>query len=104
MRLAARTDANHEAVMHAFRRLGCSVQSMHQIGKGFPDLLVSQCRHTDGTGWITYLVEVKDGAKSPSRRRLTDDEAEFHAHWRGRIFLVERVEDVAAVIRSAAME
>jgi hypothetical protein len=104
VRLASRTDANHEGVLHAFRRLGCTVVSTHQVGHGFPDLLVSQRRRTDGAGSITYLVEIKDGAKSPSKRKLTEDEAEFHAHWRGRIFTVLSVDDVPGVIRAAATE
>jgi hypothetical protein len=104
MRLAARTDANHEAVMLAFRRLGCTVVSTHQIGHGFPDLIVAQRRHTDAGGSITYTVEIKDGDKPPSARKLTPDEADFAAHWHGRIFLVTSVDDVPAVIRSAAME
>jgi hypothetical protein len=103
MRLAARTDGTHEAVMHAFRRLGCVVVSSHQMSHGFPDLIVSQRMRTGDGGGTTYLVEVKDGSKSPSRRKLTEDQEQFHASWLGRIFTVTSVDDVAAVIRAAAM-
>jgi hypothetical protein len=104
MRLAARTDSNGNDVINAFRKLGCGVVSAHRMGCGFPDLVVSQRSRTDGVGSITYLVEIKDGAKSPSRRKLTDDQVEFHAHWPGRIFTVLSVDDVPGVIRAAAME
>jgi len=104
VRLAARTDSNHEAVLTAFRRLGCTVVSTHAIGHGFPDLIVSQRSRTDGLGSVSYLVEIKDGTKSPSRRKLTPDEAEFHAHWRGKIYVVQSVDDVPGIIRGATME
>jgi len=104
MRRAARTDTNHETIMLAFRRLGCSVRSTHQLGSGFPDLIVAQKTRTDAHDSVTYLVEIKDGTKSPSRRKLTQDETEFHAQWRGRVYIVENLYDVAAVIRSAALE
>ncbi len=97
MRRAARTDENHSDVVDAFRRLGCSVLSLAGLGQGVPDLLISN-RHG------SYLVEVKDGEKPPSKRKLTDDQVEFHSHWRGQIYIVERLEDVAAVIIKAARD
>jgi hypothetical protein len=40
------------------------------------------------------LVEVKDSSKPPSARKLTPDEADFHAKWPGEIFVIESVDDV----------
>ena len=57
---ARKTDANHQAIAEAFKRCGCLVY--HEIGAW--DLTV--VKH----GRV-YLIEIKDGAKSPSRRRLT---------------------------------
>ena len=76
MRKRARTDSNQAAMATLLRRLGCSVVDTHTIGGGFPDLVV-------GIVGRTFLVEVKDGDKSPSRRRLTADEFDFHRDWRG---------------------
>jgi Holliday junction resolvase len=76
MRRAAKVDANQEQVVSALRAAGASVQSLAAIGKGCPDLLV-------GYQGYTMLMEVKDGAKPPSARRLTDDQVTWHGAWRG---------------------
>jgi len=41
-----------------------------------PDLLVGHRGHT-------FLIEVKDGAKSPSKRKLTEDQRDWHTAWQG---------------------
>ena len=76
--------------MRAFRKLGLSVADTSRLGGGFPDLAV---------GWsgVTALVEVKDGKKSPSRRKLTTDEEEFAKLWKGGVHLVESLDDVLIV-------
>jgi hypothetical protein len=73
---AARIDANHEQVVSALRAAGASVQSLAGVGKGVPDLLV-------GFQGKTLLMEVKDGRKTPSERRLTDDQIRWHGAWNG---------------------
>lgn len=73
---AARIDANHEQVVSALRAAGASVQSLAGVGKGVPDLLV-------GFQGKTLLMEVKDGKKTPSERRLTEDQLKWHGAWRG---------------------
>ena len=91
MRRAARTDDNHGAIVTALRKIGCSVLSLAPLGKGAPDLLV----------WIRgryYLLEVKDGAKAPSARKLTPDEEKFHATWGGDIAIVESIEDAIRTV------
>lgn len=73
---AARIDANHEQVVSALRAAGASVQSLAGVGKGVPDLLV-------GFQGKTLLMEIKDGRKTPSERRLTDDQIRWHGAWNG---------------------
>ena len=73
---AAKIDANHEQVVSALRAAGASVQSLAGVGKGVPDLLV-------GFQGKTLLMEVKDGRKTPSERRLTDDQVRWHGAWNG---------------------
>ena len=85
MRTAARIDANQPEIVLALRKLGASVQPIHTIGKGCPDLLV-------GFKGRNVLLEVKDGNKSPSARALTCDETEWIANWRGSVHVVESVE------------
>lgn len=76
MRRAAKVDANQPEIVAALRKLGCSVKPCHTVGEGFPDLAC-------GYRGQTYLVEIKDGAKPPSARRLTPDQVKFHDEWRG---------------------
>jgi Holliday junction resolvase len=73
---AAKIDANHEQVVSALRAAGASVQSLAGVGKGVPDLLV-------GFQGKTLLMEVKDGKKTPSERRLTEDQVRWHGAWNG---------------------
>jgi hypothetical protein len=81
MRRAARVDANQAEIVKALRKIGATVQPLHAVGKGCPDLLV---------GWRqgNYLFEVKDGAKPPSARALTPDEQDWIAGWRGPVVVV----------------
>ena len=81
MRRAARVDSNQAAIVAAFRDLGCSVFPLHQVGRGFPDLVV-------GCNGLNLLIEVKDGSKFPSERRLTADEQRFIEAWSGQIYIV----------------
>ena len=86
MRRAARTDGNHAEVVKALRAIGASVADTSGVGAGFPDLVVGY----RGRNW---LVEVKDGRKSPSRRALTPDQVEFVATWRGHWVKVESAQE-----------
>lgn len=76
MRYRPRVDATQADIVRALRAYGCSVQSLAGVGAGCPDLLV-------GLHGRTHLVEVKDGAKSRSRRQLTPDEQTWIETWRG---------------------
>jgi hypothetical protein len=92
MRRAARTDANQAAIIAALTELG-AVVCPTPLGNGFPDLLVAY-------GGVWTLLEVKDGDKSPSRRRLRDAQIKWwdrYAH-AGPVALVESVEQALAVI------
>lgn len=91
MRRAAKIDTNQPAIVQAFRDAGCSVQPCHTVGAGFPDLVV-------GYKGFTFLVEVKDGAKPPSARRLTSDQVIWHANWLGTVHIAEAVADVEPII------
>ena len=72
-----RTDGNQQAIIDALRAEGASVQSLASVGAGVPDLLV-------GAKGRTYLVEVKDGEKCPSHRKLTPDQKRWILKWKGK--------------------
>jgi hypothetical protein len=45
-----------------------------------------------------YLIELKDPAQPPSKRRLTPDEKKFHAQWSGQIGVAETFEDCLIIL------
>lgn len=78
MRRAARTDQNHADIVKALRRCGYLVHDTSSAGSGFPDLVV-------GTPWGSIvLVEVKDGDRPPSERKLKPKQVKFHQMWAAR--------------------
>lgn len=74
MRRAAKVDANQDQIVSALRAAGVKVLSMAAMGKGVPDLL---CFFHERL----VMLEVKDGNKAPSARKLTDDQKAFHEEW-----------------------
>jgi Holliday junction resolvase len=91
--MAKRVDGNHAEIVEALRVYGCAVQSLAAVGHGVPDLLVAR-----NGRW--YVMEVKDGSKPPSARKLTPDEAAWHERF-GRhavVSVVETVEDALAAV------
>jgi hypothetical protein len=92
VRRAAAVDANQQGIIGALRKAGASVQPLHTVGQGCPDLLC-------GFRGQTHLIEIKDGAKSPSRRALTPDQMTWHALWWGRpVAVVKSIPEALAVI------
>lgn len=99
-RRAARVDTNQREIVAALRQMGASVQLLHTVGAGCPDILVGW--RGNGSGPVNLLVEIKDGAKPASARKLTPAEADFHAAWRGQVAIVETIEDAIALLQEAA--
>lgn len=89
-RRAARIDANQPAIIHALRKAGVSVEDLSGVGGGVPDLLC-------GVPEAVFLLEIKDGAKPPSDRKLTSDQVVWHARWRGPVHIVTSVDEALAV-------
>jgi Holliday junction resolvase len=67
-----RLDENHRKIVKMLRLSGATVQSLADVGKGCPDILV-------GRGGKNYLFEIKQSEKS----KLTPAEEEWHDRWRG---------------------
>ena len=81
-RRAARIDSNQSDIVEGLRQIGCSVLSLAAVGNGVPDLLVAR-------NGRTCLMEVKDGDKAPSARKLTPAQEKFKPEWKGEIHVVE---------------
>ena len=80
MRRANRIDANQNEIVDALRAAGAVVRIISQ-GEGIPDLLV-------GYNGFTILMEVKDGDKVPSKRKLTEAEQKFFDEWEGGLLVI----------------
>jgi hypothetical protein len=82
-----RVDSTQADIVLALRRIGASVQHLHTIGKGCPDLLV-------GYRGKNILIEVKsDGG------RVTEDESNWIWHWRGgKVHIVTTTEEAIAAV------
>lgn len=82
-----RVDDNQTKVVKALRQCGFSVAITSSIGKGFVDLVI-------GKNGVNLLVELKDGEKPPSARKLSEDEELFHAAWRGKVIIANNIDDI----------
>ena len=91
MRWNSKTDSNHVEVCDALRKAGLSVLSLHRVGEGAPDILVSSSTEM-------WLVEIKT-----DKGKLNDRQKRFHANWRGKPILVVKSaeEAIAAICRQS---
>ena len=100
MRRAARTDGNHKEVVGHFRSLGFVVHDISQL-KNCADLVVT------GYG-RTFYVEVKDGTKPESAKRLTGGELifmnEILRHNPDGYVIVKSLEDVNNLYKRFALD
>lgn len=91
MRRNARVDANQPEIVAALRAVGASVLHMHELGRGAPDLAC-------GYRGQNFFLEIKDGSKPPSARRLTPKEREWHQSWWGQVAVVNTPEEALEAI------
>jgi hypothetical protein len=95
MRRAARRDHGEGDIIKAMREAGAYVKVIND--EGLFDLLVSY-KGPSGRHHC-LMLEVKDGAKPPSARRLTDAEQKFHDEWPGdNLYIVNSVEEAIALL------
>jgi Holliday junction resolvase len=91
LRRAAKVDANQAEIVAALRAVGATVTPLHAVGQGCPDILA-------GYGGLNFLLEVKDGAKPPSARKLTPDQVSWHDTWRGQVAVASSVKEALKII------
>ena len=86
-----RVDDNQKQVVKALRHEGMTVQHLHAVGKGCPDLLV---------GWKgkNVLLEIKDGVKS---WKLTPDQIIWHHNWQGQVCVATSAENAVQEVKDA---
>ena len=81
-----RVDSNQASIVKALREVGASVQDLHEVGHGCPDIAV-------GFRGATYFLEVKNGAGA-----LTPDEERWHRTWLGQVAVVRNIDEALIVI------
>lgn len=86
MRRAARADANQREIVAALRQVGATVQHLHQVGHGCPDILV-------GYRSENYLLEIKRPGEL-----LTAREYCWRSNWRGVMHVVHSPEEALRAI------
>jgi len=90
--MAKKVDQNQKVIVAALRDVGCTVQLLHTVGRGCPDIIA-------GTHGVNYLIEIKNGELSPSRQKLTPDEQGWHNLWRGQVDVVNSIEQALNLVR-----
>lgn len=91
MRRAAKADRNQPEIVNALESAGATVQHLHTVGGGCPDIAV-------GYRGQNFLVEIKDGKAPPSARGLTDAQLLFHSIWRGQVAIAESIDDAFRIV------
>ena len=71
-----RVDTNQREIVSALRAVGCSVQLLHEAGRGVPDILVGFRR-------TNHLLEIKS-----EHGKLNPRQCEWHESWRGTVCVV----------------
>jgi len=94
MRRIPRKDANHSAIVKSLQATGALVYDTAGVGGGFPDLMVS-------FRGVIRLLEIKDGNKPKSARKLTKQEADFFLVWSEHVHIVnnetEALQSIGAI-------
>jgi hypothetical protein len=90
MRRAASIDSNQPSLVDWARKLGFSVTITSRLGEGFPDICL-------GKYGLTFLAEIKDPTKPPSKRKLTEPEQKWHDSWLGHKCILETSDDLVAL-------
>jgi hypothetical protein len=93
MRKYGRRDDNHTDIVGTFRAIGFSVLDTANLGGGAPDIMVSNRLNT-------WAIEIKDGKKPPSARKLTEAEQTFKDTWQGKFAIITSVDDVLNLVRN----
>ena len=90
-RQAAKTDSNAKEIDRALERRGASVAKTDGVGRGFPDRVV-------GVDGENFLLEYKDGSKSPSKQRLNEFQKKRHEKWKGQVAGVKDAAQAISVV------
>lgn len=86
---AYRVDSNQKDIVTALRNEGFSVQHLHSVGAGCPDILV-------GYAGINVLIEIKEGDG-----KLTPAQVVWHADWQGQVSIAKDKQEAIEIVKNA---
>jgi hypothetical protein len=84
----SRADLNQSEIVSALRSVGVTVHITSQVGNGFPDLVC-------GVFGKNFLIEVKN---PDTRGKLSTEQLIFRDKWKGKVHVVNSVDDALRVI------
>ena len=86
---AYRVDSNQKDIVSALRKEGYSVQHLHSVGAGCPDILV-------GYAGINILIEIKEGDG-----KLTAAQVVWHGDWQGQVSIAKDKQEAIEIVKNA---
>tara|TARA_Y100000310_G_scaffold345847_1_gene471269 strand:+ start:28833 stop:29213 length:381 start_codon:yes stop_codon:yes gene_type:complete len=92
-----RKDSNHNEVAKEFKRLGWYISDVSNI----PALCDLRIDRIIDNKHVSIVVEIKDGEKPQSQRKLTKDEVSYLSTFPGNIAIVESLYDCAVLDKLA---
>jgi Holliday junction resolvase len=83
---AARVDQNQSSIVQALREAGATVQLLHKVGQGCPDIVAGYMKRN-------YMLEVK----LPDTD-LNELQVKWHRNWFGQVAVVRSAEEALIAI------
>jgi endogenous inhibitor of DNA gyrase (YacG/DUF329 family) len=87
----SRRDKNHPEIVAAFKKLGCDVIDMAELGNGCPDIAV-YCRNT----W--HVIEIKNPETKYGKRGLSNRQKTWAASANAPIYVLRHLSEVARFV------
>ena len=88
-RIRAKVDDNQPEIVNQLRSIpGVTVWNTHQLGKGFPDIIV-------GYKGVNYLFEIKN---RHGKLLIPLSEQEFYDNWQGQTEIVYDLDEILEVM------
>jgi hypothetical protein len=84
--MAKRVDSNQSIIIAGLRQFGATVQDLHSVGHGCPDILV-------GYKFKSFPMEIK----SPGGT-LTPAEVKWRDTWRGNYYVITSIEQALQIL------
>lgn len=81
-----RVDANQKGIIKRLRSFGASVQDIHEVGQGCPDIMV-------GFRGINFLFEVKTEGED-----LNEREKEWNDEWKGTSYKIYNSDEAIIIL------